>query len=209
MEGAAPQQLFAVVVPGRPMQTLWHGLSDTRAVLFDAIFNARDIPDVCLSFIPGEGSSFMVADRAAVFYWAPMDTNSGNAENWSLLGALHAQAPSGLFRTGWGAALATLPATAVRLAVSLEPMAVATNLGLGAGGEAIEDRRNFAAAIARDLWNFLGSFSQTTPYAQQQASAIQSDGSFMMVPTDILDRWMERFNHKFNRDPNFMLKPKD
>ncbi len=28
----------------------------------------------------------------------------------------------------------------------------------------------------------------------------------MMVPTTVLDRWLERFRAKFSRDPNFMLK---
>jgi hypothetical protein len=102
-----------------------------------------------------------------------------------------------MFRTGWGALVA--PGASVQLAVSLESMDVAANLGLAAGGEALEDRATFAAAIARDLWAFLTSFAQ----------GVQSNGQMMLVPTTVLDKWLARFNTKFARDPNFMLKAKD
>jgi hypothetical protein len=29
----------------------------------------------------------------------------------------------------------------------------------------------------------------------------------MAVPTNIFDRWMERFERKYRQDPNFMMKP--
>ena len=31
-------------------------------------------------------------------------------------------------------------------------------------------------------------------------------GDALVVPTSVLDKWMERFEAKFRRDPNFMLK---
>jgi mannose-1-phosphate guanylyltransferase len=34
-------------------------------------------------------------------------------------------------------------------------------------------------------------------------------GEMMMVPTNILDRWIERFNRKYQIDPNFMMKDID
>jgi len=86
-------------------------------------------------------------------------------------------------------------------------MDVATNLGLGASGEAVEDRKAFAAAIARDLWAFLTSFAQTSPLGS--GGGVQSNGEMMLVPTSVLDRWLVRFNEKFSIDPNFMLKNKD
>ncbi len=198
------------------MLATWQVVGPSRAILCDLILDPTSAPDVMVSFIPGQADAFMQPDRAAVIYWAPVDAATGETSpNWSLLGALHGQSPSQLFRTGWSAgALQGFPlGTPVRLAVSLEPMTVAANLGLGAGGEAVEERRAFAAAIARDLWNFLGSFSQPNPYANQhqhqqqhQQPAVQSNGEMMLVPTNILDRWLERFNAKFSRDPNFMMK---
>lgn len=187
----------------------WIPLSDTRAILAEDIQCATRVPDVLVSFLPGNSAAFMQPDRAAVVYWAPVDAAS-DATNWSLLGALHSNLPSALFRTGWGVALPEASQhISVRIAVSLEPMAVATNLSLSPKGEAVEERRAFAVAIARDLWNFLGSFSQPNPQAQQLHTHMQTNGEWMLVPTNIVDRWLERFNVKFSRDPNFMLKTKD
>ena len=38
---------------------------------------------------------------------------------------------------------------------------------------------------------------------------VQTQGDMMLVPINVLDRWLERFHAKFARDPNFMLKPHD
>lgn len=208
---ATTAQILAVSIPGRQMLLDWIALSDTRAILAEPIPCARDVPDVLISFLPtGNTAAFMQPDRAAVVYWAPVDAAGSDATNWSLLGALHSNLPSALFRTGWGPALPETTQQSVRLAVSLEPLAVAANLGLSAKGEAVEERRAFAAAIARDLWSFLGSFSQPNPQAQQQhGPVVQTNGEWMLLPTNIVDRWLERFNAKFSRDPNFMLKTKD
>ncbi|RHY42927.1 hypothetical protein DYB38_010276, partial [Aphanomyces astaci] len=66
------------------------------------------------------------------------------------------------------------------------------NLGIEASG--LEERKSFALKIAQDLFNFMTSFSTST------------NSSMMVVPTNLLDRWMERFESKYRRDPNFMMK---
>jgi hypothetical protein len=58
-----------------------------------------------------------------------------------------------------------------------------------------DDRLEFAHKIALDLYHFSASFSQTS-----QA------GDMLIIPTNYLDRWMERFNRKYAVDPNFMMK---
>jgi hypothetical protein len=35
-----------------------------------------------------------------------------------------------------------------------------------------------------------------------------SPAGMMVVPTNIFNRWMERFERKYKLDPNFMLKNK-
>ena len=59
----------------------------------------------------------------------------------------------------------------------------------------VEDRREFAHKIALDLFQYMTSFSQGTQV-----------GEMMVVPTNILDRWMERFDRKYSINPNFMMK---
>lgn len=91
----------------------------------------------------------------------------------------------------------------MQLAVSIEPMEVvrfatdllvsaspaiissvslqAMNLGIDtllAGGQ--EERRNFARAIAKDLWTFLASFSQHAP----MGGGVQTSGEMMLVRVD-------------------------
>ena len=66
------------------------------------------------------------------------------------------------------------------------------NLGIEASG--LTERKAFAHKIAVDLFNFMSSFSTST------------DRSLMVIPTNLLDRWIERFEAKYRRDPNFMMK---
>ena len=62
----------------------------------------------------------------------------------------------------------------------------------------VEDRYAFAHKIALDLFQYMSSFSS-------------NDGSqgnnLMVVPMNIFDKWMERFDRKYKLDPNFMMKP--
>lgn len=44
-------------------------------------------------------------------------------------------------------------------------------------------------------YRFMESFSQ-----------VSDTGEVLVVPTDVLDKWFSRFNEKFQRDPNFMMK---
>jgi hypothetical protein len=59
----------------------------------------------------------------------------------------------------------------------------------------VDDRFAFAHKIALDLFQYMTSFSTG------------GDGSGMLVvPTNIFDRWLERFERKYRIDPNFMMK---
>ena len=81
----------------------------------------------------------------------------------------------------------------VQLLVSLETYQTIANLELLSSG--VDDRKEFAIKIARDLFLYMTSFSQQTQL-----------GEMLVVPTDILDKWIERFNRRYSIDPNFMLK---
>jgi Ni,Fe-hydrogenase III small subunit len=73
-------------------------------------------------------------------------------------------------------------------------MDVLNNLELGKSG--VDDRFAYAHKIATDLFQYMSSFAQEPRQAD-----------WMVVPTNILDRWLERFERKYRLDPNFMLKP--
>ena len=55
-----------------------------------------------------------------------------------------------------------------------------------------------AQKIALDLFHFMQSFD--TPSV---------NNNMMMVPTNIFDRWYQRFENRYRRDPNFFLKKSD
>lgn len=60
----------------------------------------------------------------------------------------------------------------------------------------VEDRFTFAHKIALDLFQYMTSFS----------TGDASSRGMMVVPMNVFDRWMERFERKYRIDPNFMLK---
>ncbi|XP_020258427.1 LOW QUALITY PROTEIN: uncharacterized protein LOC109834823 [Asparagus officinalis] len=72
--------------------------------------------------------------------------------------------------------------------VSVEDIACAS-AGSDAGAEARIER--MAMKVGENLFNFMQSFCGV-------------DGSRLVVPTDILDRWFKKFQERAKRDPSFL-----
>jgi hypothetical protein len=68
------------------------------------------------------------------------------------------------------------------------------NLEIASSG--VEDRFLFAHRIAQDLFQYMASFSTGDSTSQ----------GAMVVPMNVFDKWMERFERKYRIDPNFMMK---
>ncbi|KAL3669452.1 hypothetical protein V7S43_005845 [Phytophthora oleae] len=113
-------------------------------------------------------------------------------QNWQLLGTVFAEKPSAIFRTSWPTHPDVANQPVLQLGVSIESLDNVKNLGIEASG--LEERKAFALKIAQDLFNYLSSFSTS------------NNSSYMTIPTNLLDKWMERFEAKYRRDPNFMMK---
>jgi hypothetical protein len=64
-----------------------------------------------------------------------------------------------------------------------------------------QSRLMVAQKIALDLFHFMQSFD--TP------QGTSNNNNMMMVPTNIFDRWYQRFENRYRRDPNFFLKKSD
>ncbi|GMN46359.1 hypothetical protein TIFTF001_015545 [Ficus carica] len=84
------------------------------------------------------------------------------------------------------AADAALPASA-KIGVSVEELAALPSLD-AAAEKRIE---NVAMKVGENLFNFMQSFCGV-------------DGSKLVVPMDILDRWFKKFQEKAKRDPDFL-----
>lgn len=117
---------------------------------------------------------------------------------FELVGAIANNKPSGVFRTGWSTNETVSSAinspcgsvVTVNLGVSIEPLGNITNVG------AMPDRTvHVAKNIALDLFNYMQSFDSGGGGAGN-----------MVVPKNVFDRWMARFESKFRLDPNFFNK---
>jgi Protein of unknown function (DUF775) len=189
----------------------------TKAVVM--IAEPATIPELTFFLLP---STPIPAGYGAVLYFSIPPF-----EHWVLIGSVTLDKPSGSFRTGFTTNEGLVGCPCIQLGVSLEPYVspfvsylyyprryftaqkinlvnllificcddridTITNLSLEYSG--VEDRFAFAHKIALDLFRYMTSFAQGG-----------SAGS-MIVPTNVFDKWMERFERKYALDPNFMMK---
>ncbi|CAK4377157.1 unnamed protein product [Aphanomyces euteiches] len=190
---------FGTVIAGRPVVTdymyvvhlnsygcliimLSSEISPTQFVV--DIPYPEQVTDITFFMLP---QSPVPLGYAAVLYFAVP-----HLQNWQLIGSVFAEKPSAIFRTGWPTHPDVVGQPVVQLGVSIESADNVKNLGIEASG--LEERKAFAHKIALDLFNFMSSFSTST------------NANMMVIPTNLLDRWMERFEAKYRRDPNFMMK---
>ncbi|CAM9138803.1 unnamed protein product [Sphacelaria rigidula] len=185
----APGVPFGVIAPGRPVISEFRVIDSSKCVT--EISCPREVDEVVFFLLP---NSPVPPGHAAVLYFSVPNATTGAFEHWEVLGAVAAGKPSGVFRTGWATNDQIRPCPVAQLGVSIESEEVVANLRLEAGG--VQDRKQFALKIAKDLFQFMSSFSNST----------QAGAEMMVIPTNVLDRWITRFESKYNRDPNFMLK---
>ncbi|CEG46438.1 Uncharacterized conserved protein [Plasmopara halstedii] len=173
---------FGLVIAGRPVITDFCGIGPAHYVV--DILEPTQVTDLTFFLLP---SSPVAPGYGAVLYFAVPAL-----QNWQLLGTVFAEKPSAIFRTSWPTHPDVVGQPVLQLGVSIESLDNVKNLGIEASG--LEERKAFALKIAQDLFNYLSSFSSS------------SSQGYMTIPTNLLDKWMERFEAKYRRDPNFMMK---
>ena len=119
-----------------------------------------------------------------------------DSANWVYLAGLTPQQPSKIVRTNWESNDELRGAHSVTLGISIEPIDTINNLNEAVEDDASTTTRNksFGVRVARDLFNFMASFNTN------------SNTSYMTVPTNILERWVKRFEEKYERNPRFFLE---
>ena len=115
-------------------------------------------------------------------------------QSWEFLTALSNLKPSVIVNAGWSLNPAVNESRVLRLGISIEPASAL--LPKMETVSSVDFRRDFARKIALNLFRFIESFSQGP----------SRDGNFLRCPQDVLDRWLSRFDDKYSRDPNFILK---
>eukprot|EP00349_Pseudokeronopsis_sp_Brazil_P002159 CAMPEP_0202964564 /NCGR_PEP_ID=MMETSP1396-20130829/8645_1 /ASSEMBLY_ACC=CAM_ASM_000872 /TAXON_ID= /ORGANISM="Pseudokeronopsis sp., Strain Brazil" /LENGTH=183 /DNA_ID=CAMNT_0049686759 /DNA_START=128 /DNA_END=679 /DNA_ORIENTATION=- len=181
---AAVAPLFGIVIPGRPVITDFQVLDSTKAITL--VESPQMVSELTFFLLP---TTTIPPGYGAILYYSLPPF-----QEWSLIGSIDLSKPSGAFRTGWVANEEIQSCPVLQLGVSLEPLETIKNLELVGSG--VEDRFTFAHKIAQDLFQYMASFSTGDAASQ----------GMMVVPMNVFDRWMERFERKFRIDPNFMLK---
>jgi ribulose-phosphate 3-epimerase len=120
-----------------------------------------------------------------------MYIQAGNSP-WSYCGCVANAKPSDVFALRWPVDDNGAPFATAAIGISVEPLAAT----LEKESVLIQHKETFAKRVAEDLLRFMQSF-QTG-----------GDAQHMVVPTNILDRWFDKFINKFRRDPGFIDRPR-
>jgi Protein of unknown function (DUF775) len=195
---ASIPSLVGFVVPGGPVRTDFIPTSPNKLTLTlnapgDLPTPISSVSDVVCFLLP---NAPLPPTHGLLIYWQvliPPDISTG----FELLGALTPSRPSCIFRTHWPEheQVSSIPGPCqVILGVSVEPLNEIQNIP----SESFDTRLYAAKKIAMDLFRYMQSFDAGTAGSGQ-----------LVVPNNIFDRWLQRFESKFRRDPNFFMKQED
>lgn len=209
-----PSQVLGILIPGGVVRTDFipsdpSGTKFTLALTGIAGKDIAAVSDLVFFLLPGVT---LPPDHGAMLFWQIVSTPSPNTMSstpftagattteFELVGAIANHKPSGVFRTGWAtnntltSAINSPSSTiTINLGVSIEPMSSVQNIGV------IQNKTTHVAKkIALDLFNFMQSFD----------TGGGGVGN-LVVPRNIFDRWMSRFEAKSRVDPNFFMKSSD
>lgn len=205
-----PSQVLGVLIPGGVVRTDFVPTDATGMKFSLALsgISGKDIASVSeLIFFLLPGVS-LPPDHGALLYWQIISTPDQNSMSstpfsgpttteFELVGAITNQRPSDSFRTGWATneTLASLvnsvsSTITINLGVSIEHISSIQNIGA-----VKDDTTNVAKKIAMNLFNFMQSFDTGG-----------GGGGNMIVPMNVFERWLSRFEAKQRQDPNFFMK---
>lgn len=64
---------------------------------------------------------------------------------------------------------------------------------------ATDGKKEYSKLVAQNLYNFMMSYNN-------EKMLINANGDYLVVPQDCLNRWMVKFEEKYKKDPNFIMK---
>ena len=207
-----PSQVLGVLIPGGVVRTDFVPTDATGMKFSLALsgISGKDIASVSeliFFLLPGVN---LPPDHGALLYWQIISTPDQNSMSstpfsdqgpttteFELVGAITNQRPSDSFRTGWAtnetlaSAINSVNSTiTINLGVSIEHISNIQNIGA-----VKDDTTNVAKKIAMNLFNFMQSFDTGG-----------GAGGNMIVPMNVFERWLSRFEAKQRQDPNFFMK---
>ena len=205
LQSPLQQPLFGLIIPGKPVRTDFLQVDATKfslTVHCDGI--TIPVPSMIreiVFFLTNPAS--IPPNHGVMIYWQiTANAVSPVATGFELLGAVTAEQPSAVLATGWSENVPVAEissgsaAITITFGVSLEPIDNMVNVGAVKNNVEL-GKLHVARKIARDLFRYMQSFD--TGAAAQH----------LVVPNNIFDRWLQRFENRFRRDPNFFLKSDD
>lgn len=184
-----PRAAFVgLVASGRPVVTTFNPVGDGKR-FFTTITNPANVPEISVFLLPGFQSA-MAQGMGLTVYWCK------DGSNWQIIGSLSAHKPSDIFRTGWPSDPELSHCAALRVGVSVESLAQIKS-SQDHGSREVGERLGVAKSIAHNLFSFMESFTQRHR---------QNGKEWLILPTDCLTRWIERFNRRVKLDPQFFMK---
>jgi len=180
--------MFGLLIPGRPMMGEFRQVSPQKVVI-DVVAPAF-VREFCVTIL---NPALPVDHGVAVYYaLAPF-------QEWSYVGQLSLNEPTNIFRAPWYGKIAP-DVVGLQIGLSVETTAFLNNLR-PVEMKQEEKTLEMASGIAKDLFQFMASFSQTTGQYQQL-------GDVLVIPTNCIDKWFEKFLTKHRMEPYFWMKPK-
>ncbi|XP_047336295.1 protein OPI10 homolog [Impatiens glandulifera] len=176
--------MFGVVFPNRsfPMDISAFAQIDTTHWLLDMntfVGEAYDsIREVCIFLLNG---MTLPPDKAlAVYIQSP-------GSQFFFCGAITLTRPSAVLTLPWPEPTADAVPLSAKIGVSVEDLTTLPSLDVTAG-QRIE---HLAMKVGENLFNFMQSYCNV-------------DGSKLVVPMNILDRWFKKFQERAKRDPEYL-----
>ena len=197
---------MGLLIPGYPVRTDFQAIDQGKCVLTlscpgDLKAPLASVTEIGLFLMP---NAPLPEGHGVLCYWQitaalAQPGQAPAATGYELLGPMTPGKPSVIFQTGWAEheQVVEISSTGVPVqvtfAISVEPVGSIENIT-----PKPETRLFVAQKVAMDLFKYLQSFDSGT-----------GGPGNMVVPNNIFDRWLQRFESKFRRDPNFFLRSKD
>jgi len=183
------EPVFACVIPGRSLTTAFKALDAKKMIL--EVPSPGSISEFSLSYLK---PTLPAGTSIGVYYSGPPFSD------WQYMGMLSVEHPSFIFRAPW-AGLLPPTVTTLQLGVALEPTISLLNLE-----QANEQKQHYQAidstkGIAQDLMLYMTSYAQST-------GKFSNMGDVLVIPSNCVDKWFEKFQQKHKNQPFFWLKQK-
>ncbi|XP_042415323.1 uncharacterized protein LOC122004514 [Zingiber officinale] len=169
---------------------LLHWILDMNSLVSDAY---RDVRKLCVFLLPVAASSFPPG-KALTVYFQPL------GHPFLFCDAVHPARTSSLLSLPWPDPSEEPPIpdpnpnplqlalTSAKIGISVEDLASLPPVAYAVAEKKVE---RLALRVGENLFNFMQSFCGI-------------DGSRLVVPMDILDRWFKKFQERARKDPSYL-----